>query len=282
MCSTFLGIAVYMVSFGQQLMTAYFLDVGQGDCAVVVTPQSLTQRSKIIVFDTGGLKNYSTGSKILAPFLRTLGKKDIDMLVLSHYDFDHVGGAADLSRVCNAKQVILPKELVRENSEKLLHTLGNNWKSCGFSMAENGKTYTFNDVLVKFIDVPKEMSTGNETSTLAEVSYKNYKLLFTGDMGEERERLLTLQTPYDVLKAGHHGSRYSSSDYFLRQVQPKLTVISCGTGNRFGHPHQEALERFAFYGSKVLRTDLDGCIKLVFEDTGIKVYGYREGDWTRI
>lgn len=282
MCSTFLGIAVYMVSFGQQPMTAYFLDVGQGDCAVVVTPQSLTQRSKIIVFDTGGLKNYSTGSKILAPFLRTLGKKDIDMLVLSHYDFDHVGGAADLSRVCNAKQVILPKELVRENSEKLLHTLGNNWKSCGFSMAENGKTYTFNDVLVKLIDVPKEMSTGNETSTLAEVSYKNYKLLFTGDMGEERERLLTLQTPYDVLKAGHHGSRYSSSDYFLRQVQPKLTVISCGTDNRFGHPHQEALERFAFYGSKVLRTDLDGCIKLVFEDTGIKVYGYREGDWTRI
>ena len=279
MCSTFLSIAVYMVSFGQQPMTAYFLDVGQGDCAVIVTPKTWTESSKVIVFDTGGLKNYSTGSKILAPFLRTLGKDDIDMLVLSHYDFDHAGGAADLSRVCNAKQMILPKELVSENSEKLLHTLGNNWKSCSFSMAENGKTYTFNDVLVKLIDVPKEMSTGNEASTLAEVSYKNYKLLFTGDMGEERERRLNIQEQYDVLKAGHHGSRYSSSDYFLSQIRPKLTVISCGAGNRFGHPHQEALERFAFYGSKVLRTDLDGCIKLAFEDDGIKIYSYTDMVW---
>ena len=282
LCSTFLGIAMYMASFGQQPMTAYFLDVGQGDCAVVVTPKTWTESSKVIVFDTGGLKNYSTGSKILAPFLRTLGKNDIDMLVLSHYDFDHVGGAGDLSRVCNGKQVLLPKEFVNDNGEKLLRTLGNNWKKCSFSIAENGKEYAFDDVVVKLVDVPKEMATGNEASTLAEVSYKNFKLLFTGDMGEERERLLTLQAPYDVLKAGHHGSRYSSSDYFLSQIRPKLTVISCGAGNRFGHPHQEALERFAFYGSKVLRTDLDGCIKLVFEDTGIKVYGYREGDWTRI
>lgn len=279
LCCIFLGIAVYMASFGPQPMIAYFLDVGQGDCAVIVTPKTWTKSSKVIVFDTGGLKNYSTGSKILAPFLRTLGKDDIDMLVLSHYDFDHVGGASDLSRVCNAKQVILPKELVSENSEKLLHTLGNSWESCSLSMAENGKTYTFNDVVVKLIDVPKEMSTGNEASTLAEVSYKNYKLLFTGDMGEERERLLTLQAPYDVLKAGHHGSRYSSSDYFLRQVQPKFTVISCGAGNRFGHPHQEALERFDFYGSKVLRTDLDGCIKLAFEDEGIKAYSYSDRVW---
>lgn len=101
-------------------------------------------------------------------------------------------------------------------------------------------------------------------------------------MGEERENLLNIQKHYDVLKAGHHGSRHSSSDDFLRRIRPKLTVISCGTGNRYGHPHQETLERLKFYGSKVLRTDQSGCIKLLFEDDGIKAFGYREGDWIRI
>ena len=81
-----------------------------------------------------------------------------------------------------------------------------------------------------------------------------------------------------MLKAGHHGSRYSSSDVFLNQVRPQITVISCGLNNRFGHPHQEALERFAFYGSKVLRTDKSGCIKLVFDDE-IRAYGYEGGLW---
>lgn len=282
LCSTLLGVAMYMASFGKQPMTAYFLDVGQGDCAVVVTPKTWIEKSKIIVFDTGGLKNYSTGSRILAPFLRTLGKTDIDLLVLSHYDFDHVGGAADLSRVCNAKQVLLPKELVNDNGEKLLRTFCNNWKNCSFSIAESGKEYAFNDVIVKIVDTPNSMASGNEASTLAEVRYKDYKLLFTGDMGEGRENLLDIREKYDVLKAGHHGSRNSSSDYFLNQIRPKLTIISCGAGNRFGHPHQETLERFAFYGSKVLRTDQYGCIKLVFEDDGIEAYGYTNREWRRI
>lgn len=280
MCSTFLSIAVYMVSFGQQPMTAYFLDVGQGDCAVIVTPQSWFTRSKVIVFDTGGLKNYSTGSKILAPFLRTLGTREIDLLVLSHYDFDHVGGVAALSEVCSAKQVILPKEFVNKDSERLLLTLSKNWKNCDFILAERDKEYTLNNVRIKLIDVPLNMTKGNGASTLAEVSYKNYKMLFTGDMSEERESNLNGLGTYDVLKAGHHGSRNSSSENFLKQIRPRFTIISCGAANRYGHPHQETLERLHFYGSKVLRTDKNGCIKLVFEKNEITPYGY-DGEWWR-
>ena len=100
-------------------------------------------------------------------------------------------------------------------------------------------------------------------------------VLFTGDMGEERERGLQLQQ-YAVLKAGHHGSHYSSSMEFLEQVQPKLTVISCGRGNRYGHPHQETLERLQAIGSNVVRTDELGCIKVVFDAEGIKCYGYAD------
>ena len=100
-------------------------------------------------------------------------------------------------------------------------------------------------------------------------------MLFTGDMGEERENGLQLQQ-YTVLKAGHHGSQYSSSIGFLEQVRPKLTVISCGRGNRYGHPHQETLERLQAVGSIVFRTDELGCIKVVFDAEGIKCYGYAD------
>lgn len=281
-CSIILCIVLYISNYGSRSMQVFFLDVGQGDCAVIVTPSSWMERSKVIVFDTGGLKNYSTGSKILAPFLRTLGTNAIDLLVLSHYDFDHVGGAADLSRVCKAKQVILPKELLTKDSEKLVLTLSDNWKNSSFSVSEAGQQYKFNDVMVKIVDVPKSMTAGNEASTLVAISYKNYKLLFTGDLGEERESMLNIQEQYDVLKAAHHGSRYSSSGEFLKQIRPKFTIISCGTGNRYGHPHQETLERFSFYGSKILRTDKDGCIKLVFYSEGIQAFNYDIGEWRKI
>lgn len=333
-CSCTLAMALFWSRFAPQPLAVFFLDVGQGDCAVVVTPNSFSEKRKIIVFDTGGLKNYSTGSKILAPFLRTLGSKEIDVLVLSHYDFDHVGGANGLARVCNAKLVILPKEVMTNESEKLILTMAKHWRGCNFVAAEKGMKYSFNNddgkitstskpstfgnalamakneavkqsdadnlldvgicvddrkkdhntekyndgVLLKIIDVPDRLTKGNEASTVAEISYKKYKLLFTGDLDEKREELLNRLDRYDVLKAGHHGSRYSSSDFFLNQVRPQITVISCGLNNRFGHPHQEALERFAFYGSKVLRTDKSGCIKLVFDDE-IRAYGYEGGLW---
>ena len=79
-----------------------------------------------------------------------------------------------------------------------------------------------------------------------------------------------------MLKAGHHGSHYSSSMEFLEQVRPMLTVISCGRGNRYGHPHQETLERLQAIGSNVVRTDELGCIKVVFDVEGIKCYGYAD------
>ena len=327
LCVAFLGGALLWSRYGPQPLTVYYLDVGQGDCAVVVTPNSLGIRRKIIVFDTGGLKNYSTGSRILAPFLRTLGVKEIDMLVLSHYDFDHVGGADGLARVCDCRQVLLPKETITSSSEGLLLNMAEQWRSCNFIMAEKGMEYCFtadgdigsyhenileqqkeaelgenivntllddkgyeqygnkrylrrNDVVLKIIDAPDKLVTGNEASTVAEISCNNYKLLFTGDLGEKREELMQNLTSYEVLKAGHHGSRYSSCDTFLNQVRPKITVISCGLNNRFGHPHQEALERFKFYGSKVLRTDESGCVKLVF-DNEIRAYGYAEGKWKK-
>lgn len=252
-------------------LACYFLDVGQGDCAVIVTPSQ-----RVAIIDTGGLKNISTATRVITPFLRYLGKREADILLLSHYDFDHVGAAADLLRQLRVKKLLLPNEALTEESQRVQQKILAQAGRTQVHVVQSGERYTLDDnAELVLVDVPQQAVPGNEASTLAALHSAQGSVLFTGDMGEERERGLQLQQ-YAVLKAGHHGSHYSSSMEFLEQVQPKLTVISCGRGNRYGHPHQKTLERLQAIGSNVVRTDELGCIKVVFDAEGIKCYGYAD------
>ncbi|MBQ9763417.1 MAG: DNA internalization-related competence protein ComEC/Rec2 [Phascolarctobacterium sp.] len=250
--------------------TAYFLDVGQGDCAVVVTPTH-----KVIVIDTGGLKNFDTGSRVLVPFLHSMGKSKVDALLLSHGDLDHAGGAGALARNMEIERIILPATGDLSESEEAL--LRNSSEST-VERASVGREYVFDDVVLEIVDVPRSgnisRTGGNKGSTVASVKFEQYSLLFTGDINSGRERFLRSVGEYDVLKVAHHGSKHSSSLKFLQEVNPKVAVISVGGGNSYGHPHKETLQRLASVGSKVLRTDELGAIKLVFDDAGIKCYSY--------
>ncbi|MDO4922119.1 MAG: DNA internalization-related competence protein ComEC/Rec2 [Phascolarctobacterium sp.] len=258
-CVLLLSGALLWQQYGPRPLAAYFLDVGQGDCVVVVTPSR-----KVAVYDTGGLSGIDTGAKIVAPFLRSLGFSAIDLLIVSHYDFDHAGGAAGLLRQMPVKEIVLPQERLTEASaairQKIIAAAG----AGKISLARQGRSWQFEDSLLR-LAVPAEQVVGNEASTLAELFSPYGSLLLTGDMGEEREQNLALGC-YTVLKAGHHGSKYSSSAEFLQQVQPLVTVISCGRGNRYGHPHAETMERLRAAGSRVLRTDAMGCIKIEFAE----------------
>lgn len=252
-------------------LACYFLDVGQGDCAVIITPSQ-----RVAIIDTGGLKNISTATRVITPFLRYLGKREADILLLSHYDFDHVGAAADLLRQLRVKKLLLPNEALTEESQRVQQEILAQAGRTQVHVVQSGERYTLDDnAELILVDVPQQAVPGNEASTLAALHSAQGSVLFTGDMGEERERGLQLQQ-YTVLKAGHHGSHYSSSMEFLEQVRPRLTVISCGRGNRYGHPHQETLERLQAIGSNVVRTDELGCIKVVFVAEGIKCYGYAD------
>lgn len=239
--------------------TAYFLDVGQGDCAVIHTPER-----KVIVIDTGGLKNYDTGSRVLVPFLRSLGESKVDALLLSHYDYDHSGGAEALARNIQIESIILPSaDTLSEVEAALLR----NEKFTFVERASVGKKYEFGETVLEIVDV-------NEVSTVASMKYGNHRLLFTGDINTTRENLLKNLYQYDVLKVAHHGSKHSSSMKFLEQVRPKVAVIFVGVGNSYGHPHAETLQRLASVGSTILRTDELGAIKMTFDDDGIKWYSY--------
>jgi len=257
-------------SFAPIPFTAYFLDVGQGDCAVVRTPSR-----KVIVVDAGGLKNFDTGSRVLVPFLRSLGVSKVDALLLSHGDYDHAGGAGALARNMKIERIILPAtNTLSEAEEALLRNL----RSSFVERASVGRQYDFDGTVLEIVDVPRfedfYTPDGNEASTIASIKYGEYSLLFTGDVDASRERLLKNLGRYDVLKVAHHGSRRCSSARFLEQVRPKVAIISVGAGNGYGHPHQETLARLVSVGSKVLRTDELGAIKVVFDDAGIKCYSY--------
>lgn len=280
-----LGIVLGM-SCWQQVrtlpLTAYFLDVGQGDCAVVVTP---TQR--VVVIDTGGLRSLDTGSRAVVPFLRSLGYSGIDVLLLSHYDFDHVGGAPSLLRQLQVKRLLLPKEEIKEESRVLQQEILQQAAKGGVQaveVAQAGMVLQLDAATqLEVLATPAMPTSGNEASTLAAVCGPQGRLLFTGDLGMESEKELTKLGSYTVLKAGHHGSRYSTSSEFLAQVRAQLTVLSCGRGNRYGHPHAETLERVRAARSAVARTDEMGCVKVVFDEKGgWTCYGFTKMRWQKL
>lgn len=280
--SSFICI-IFAVFMYQQLRTlpfrVYFMDVGQGDCTVVITPQQ-----KVVVIDTGGLKNFSTGSRIIAPFLRSLGYNSIDILLISHYDYDHIGGGPDLLQQMQVKRIILPRELLSEENKSLYRQILLLSHKSQVSEATIGQIYPLdNRIKFKIIDVPHDMTMGNEASTLAAIESPFGNLLFTGDLGAEREADLQLMEKYMVLKVAHHGSRYSSTDEFLQKVNPKLAVISCGYANRYGHPHEETISRLKWIGCRILRTDEHGCIKIVLSKDGLlHCYSYKNYRWQRL
>lgn len=249
-----------------QPLTAYFLDVGQGDSTVVVTPAG-----QVIVIDTGGLKNYDTGSRIVVPFLRSIGKDKVDILLLSHGDFDHAGGAAGLAANMNIGRLIVPPKL----DKQILQQVQSHNPECQLEYPVEGQQYQLKDGgSLDIVSIGKAESDSNDAGIVAAIEYAGHKLLFPGDISTEREEQLQNIDHYEVLKVAHHGSSGSSSAEFLQQIQPAIAVISAGRNNSYGHPHQDTLQRLQAAGAEVFRTDQSGAVKIVFDGAGTKCYSY--------
>ena len=297
LCSA-LTCALLWQRYAPQPVQAYFLDVGQGDC-VVVTAKKFTKRM-VVVYDTGGLPHYDTGKQVVAPFLRSLGQSSIDALILSHYDFDHVGGAIGLMEQIQVRELVLPKEKLDASSLPLYEAITKTAARRGthISVAQQGRTWQMGEGAVLSLVVPADLANktgpenllqqavevdaeqslaGNEASTILTLHSPHGSLLLTGDLGSEGEQGLELGH-FTVFKAGHHGSKYSNSEELLQHIQPQLSIISCGFNNRYGHPHQETIERLQAVGSQIFRTDLQGCIQLRFDESSIKCYSYTYED----
>lgn len=265
-------------------LQVHFIDVGQGDAALVITPHG-----HAFMVDAGGVREggYDIGRMVDVPYLLHYGVRQLDYIFLTHAHDDHAAGVRGILGKIPVKAVMTGHEGTGEylkvfgrgeaaRLEKLLAPLRENT-----SMELDG-------VRIEILYSPDRrevregnvQATGNEFSNLIRVSYGNASFLFTGDLVTAQEAELLrrgTQLGSTVLKVGHHGSRTSSSEAFLQAVNPRWAVISCGYANSFGHPHKEIVQRISdVTGAELLRTDEKGAIVFRTDGKSMKVECYRD------
>lgn len=269
------GLVLFM---GLQVDTGLkitILDVGQGDCICVQTA-----RGRCFLFDGGSSSRQNVGEKVILPFLQQAGIDRIDAVFLSHPDTDHYNGILQLleSGEIPIQTVYLPHvgAASQADFEGILAAVGD----VEVQYAARGDRWQLGELTLTCLH-PSEgyEAESNSYSACYLLQKGRFSMLLTGDVEGQGEELLTAQLQQrgiqevDVLKAAHHGSRYSTSEAFLQGLDMGLTVISCGRDNSYGHPHAQTLERLEAKDCQVMLTAEYGAITIVVEKE-IKVYGF--------
>lgn len=282
-----LGMLAMVFSYGQMWcnnkeMQVHFIDVGQGDSALVITPHG-----RAFMVDTGGVREgrYDIGSRVDVPYLLHYGVQKLDYIFLTHAHDDHAGGVKGILNKIPVGAI----GIGHEGAGDYLQTFGTGEigkiKKLLVPLQE-GSSIELDGVRIDMLYSPESrtvqeshlQATGNEFSNLIRVSYGEASFLFTGDLVAEQEQQVLANgtnVASTVLKVGHHGSRTSSSQEFLTAVNPGWAVISCGYNNSFGHPHKEILNRLtSCTKAEILRTDQQGAIVFRTDGKSIKVESF--------
>ena len=233
-------------------MTVHFIDVGQADCAL------LECGGQTMLIDGGNAED----SSLVVSYLEGQEIEYLDYVVCTHAHEDHVGGLSGPLNSCTVGQVFAP---VTEYSSKVFGNFVKYTQAQGLEITvpQADDTFMLGDAQVTVLGPRREYEETNDTSIVLRVDYGETSFLFTGDMETAAEYdLLDDGCDLDatVLKVGHHGSSTSSSYVFLREVMPEYAVISCGTDNSYGHPHDEVVSRLYDARVTVYRTDEQGTV----------------------
>lgn len=192
----------------------------------------------------------------LVKYLNNRGVKELEYLILTHPDADHCGGLDSVVKNFSIKQVFVGNgDADTKTYKDFINSCMN--KQLQPSVPMPDATFKLGNGSFKFFNQTSQRDSVNDNSLVALYTIGSNKFLFMGDSGKEVEADLPLDQigKVDVLKVGHHGSKSSSSDSFIKAVSPKNAVICCGTNNKYGHPHQETLNILSKYGVTVYRTD---------------------------
>ncbi len=262
-----LTVAVWLpvLTRGSGVLEVHMIDVGQGDAFGVRTP-----RGRWIIIDAGpSWDGGDAGRRRVVPYVQRRGGAVV-LMVMSHAHEDHVGGAASVISALGTEQWWEPAFVTTSsgyrNALAVLRRSGATWLRVRPSQRWTLDGVTL-EVLAPDSAWTAAQTDANETSVVLRVSYGRRRFLFMGDAEEREEAWLLQQLPAealraDVLKLGHHGSKTSSGDAFIRAVSPVVGLVSVGAGNQYRHPSPEVLERFAGLQVPLLRTDLEGAVLL--------------------
>lgn len=249
------------------------IDVGQGDSILIQLPYNQGN----LLIDTGGIvqhqkedwkagnKIYSIGINTIIPYMKSVGIKKLNYLILTHGDFDHIGEGENIINNFPIYNIILNSGHINKMEESVINLA--NIKKINYYLYNRGELILGNN---KFYFLNKKNTKNeNEDSLIIYAKLNNKHILLLGDAGNDTEKYLLTEynlPQMDILKIGHHGSKYSSSEEFLKTINPQYSFISVGFNNRFNHPHQEVLDRLDKYNLKYEMTSHSGSIKIILDN----------------
>ena len=252
----------------------HFIDVGQGDSCLVVTPTHQT-----MLVDSGGNDNYDIGKNTLHPYLLNRGITTIDYIMISHFDTDHCKGFEYLLEHMKVKHILMSKQTTMSENYKKITSLAkaNNIPMHTVRQGQVMKLDKYTKVEILSPKKGQNATDMNDTSIVARLTCYHTSIVFTGDASQEIETAMLKESKNKVratiLKVGHHGSKTSTSEAFLKAVNPKIALIGVGENNKFGHPTQEVLDKLQKNNIKVYRTDQMGEISVTANKQGeIKIH----------
>ncbi|MFN5080745.1 MAG: DNA internalization-related competence protein ComEC/Rec2 [Burkholderiales bacterium] len=250
-------------------LEAWALDVGQGSAILLRT------RHHSLLYDTGPVwsEQADAGARIVLPYLRAVGLRRLDRVLVSHDDGDHSGGALSIMAARQVDEVMgsLPEghDIQRQARR--------------FVACESGQRWEWDGVQFEILHPHDETLASNDNglSCVLKVSASGHSLLLTGDIEALQERQLVREQSADSLRATvmlmpHHGSQSSSSELFLDVVKPQAAIAQAGYLNRFQHPRPQVLDRYHDRGAQVWRTDLQGAVRVYFSPSGWKIESQRQ------
>jgi len=239
----------------QAQIAVHFVDVGEGDCAIVETPDGN------ILIDAGTKQSEAA----IRRCIDDLGITAFAYAIFTHPHADHIGSAAALVEAYPIDSVVMPNAVSTSKTfEKLVAAIEE--KDCRVIEGKAGKHLTLGTLTIDLLAPCKAYDDLNNMSVVVLLTYGNGTFLFTGDAEtlSETDMLENGVPPCDVLKVGHHGASNSTNPLFCARVAPKYAVISCGADNQYGHPHKETIMTLLICGAKAYRTDKNGTIVLEY------------------
>lgn len=258
------------INYFNRYATISFINVGQGDSILLTLPHN---RGNILI-DCANTQSFykekwkqkensfNIGRNIIIPYLRAQGVSKLDYVIITHGDYDHIGSLDEIIDEIDIKKVILNSGHLNNNEAHVINKLNN--KKISYYQMSKGRIKIDRYEFLFLND--KDIDNENEDSLVIYFSINNFKILLMGDAGFETEKYLMEEynlENVDILKVGHHGSKYSSSDEFIKMVNPKYSVISVGENNRFGHPSKSVIEKLA--SSKTFLTSKNGSVKFILQ-----------------